>query len=427
MRIAYLVSRYPAPSHTFIEREIRALSDLGVEILRFSVRKPGAADVLGERARAEAAQTRWLVPPPPIQLATAVVATFVTQPAVSLRVLADAIGKARGRQKLKWLMYYFEGVLLAWMLKRAGAEHLHCHFGNSGSNTAMIAARLAGLPMSITFHGIDLDEPMEFRHGEKVRECAFAVCISERGRETLLQSAPEAAGKVHVVRCGYPAAAADAVPPMPERNRIVCVARLAPEKGHCVLLGALNELKTRGRDFHCTLVGGGPLEREIVAHIAKAGLSGHVTMTGALAPAGVAQHLADADLVVLASLGEGIPVVLMEAFALQRPVVATRVGGISELVVDGESGRLVEPGDAIALADALEWMLSDPERARALGKAGWQTLRAKHDPRSSAEQMRQLFAGAVRPLNRTAAEGDAQGEPQAESTNRGMGADNLAR
>ncbi len=395
MRIAYLVSRYPAQSHTFIKREIDRLSDAGVEIVRFSVNRPTAADILGEHAAAEAQITRWLVPPPVGALLSAFAVALWRQPGALRRELADALAKASGRQKLKWLAYFGEGVLLADMLRRSGAQHLHCHFGNAGSNTAMIAARLAKLPYSISYHGIDLDEPEVFRHGEKVRESAFSVCISDYGREVLLHSAPEASDKVHVVRCGFPALPEEQVPPLPGRNHIVCVARLAAEKGHRVLVEALAQLKARGLAFHCTFVGSGPLEEEVAGRIAALDLSERVTMKGALPPQEVAAQIAAADVSVLASFGEGIPIVLMEAFAQQRPVVATRVGGIAELVEDGVSGRLVEAGDATALADALASILADPERAHEMGVAGWLTLKAKYNPIACAEQLLQLFASIV--------------------------------
>lgn len=401
LRIGYLVSRYPAQSHTFIEREIRGLTEGNVDIFRFSVRRSEEYDVLDATAKVEAIRTRWLVPPSLKELFRAVAWSALTRPKAMISVLADPVLKSKGRRKLKWLAYFGEGILLAWWLKQDRVQHLHCHFGNAGSNTAMIAARLAGLTFSITFHGIDLDEHDAFLHADKVRDGAFAVCISEHGRQTLLRNTSETyADKIHVVRCGCPQLPPQAIAPLPHCGRIVCVARLAPEKGHEILIEALHVLKQRGvTQFDCLFIGGGPLELEIKQHIKRLHLTDIVKLTGALPPAEVESYIARSDLIVLASWGEGIPIALMEAFAQRRPVVATRVGGVSELVSDGVNGRLVEPGDIKALADAIESMLSNYPRAAAMGEAGWVTLGEKHDPLESARRMKELFNATLHPSN----------------------------
>jgi glycosyltransferase involved in cell wall biosynthesis len=397
MKVAYLASLYPAPSHTFIEREVLSLEATGIEILRFSVRRPKADDVVDETARAESRKTRWLVPPPIGSVLKALAWAALTRPVPTVTELADAISKASGlRSKLKWLAYWGEAVLLAYWMSKAGAEHLHCHFGNAGSNTAMIAAKLARLPFSVTFHGIDLDEPEQFRHADKLHDCAFAVCISDHGKQVLMRSCQAGdAAKVHLVRCGYAVSAEQVIPPLPGRNQLVCVARLAPEKGHSVLLDALQILKYRGLSFSCTLVGGGPLEKEIRQRIASTILKDVVIVAGTRSGAEVREFIAQADVAVLASFGEGIPIALMEAFAQKRPVVATRVGGIPELLEDRVNGRLVAPGDAVGFADAVESVLSDYPAAQKMGQAGWDTVTAKHDPKTTTEQMHRLLAECI--------------------------------
>lgn len=393
MRVAYLVSYYPSPSHTFIEREIRALERTGIEILRFSVRRPPRHHIVDETAREECDKTRYLVPPAPLQLMAAVLWACLTRPVLLCSTFMDAVSKARGlRSKLKWCAYWAEAILLAYWMSRSGATHLHCHFGNAGSNTAMIAAKLAALPFSITFHGIDLDDPEVFRHSDKLSQCAFAVCISEFGRRHLVRNVGSAeAGKIHVVRCGYALPEQYMIAPLPGSNHIVCVARLAPEKGHDVLIAALLLLKQRGFPFSCTLVGGGPLDREIRRQINQSGLDGVVMMVGIRAPREVRAHIAQADLAVLASYGEGIPIALMEAFAQKRPVAATTVGGIPELVMDGVNGRLVEPGSAPAFADAIQSILSDYRMAERMGEAGSRDVGQLHDPDTNIQQMHRLF------------------------------------
>lgn len=393
MQIAYLVSKYPAVSHTFIEREIHELEDLGLAIERYSVRRARKNEALGEIATSEAGRTKVLLSFDPGSMAASVLWLLATRPRRALATIVDAVSRPPGLgQKFKWLAYYAEATLLAWRVTKSRAAHIHCHFGNSGSNVAWLAARLCGLPYSITFHGIDLDEPEVFRHREKVRDAAFAVCISDAGKSLLLRNtSPCEESKVHIVRCGYPLPKEEDILPYPRTNRILCIARLAPEKGHEVLLDALALLRQRGVDFHCTLIGDGPLARRISRKIATNGLQDHVTMTGALPPSDVYDHLGRSDVLVLASFGEGIPVALMEALAQKRPVVATAVGGIPELVTDGVEGRLVAPGDAAALADAVAAILDDPATATRMGDAGRVAVAARHDPKSSARRIRDLF------------------------------------
>jgi len=397
MQIAYLVSKYPAVSHTFVEREIRELENLDFTIERFSVRRAGKNETLGEKAKSEADRTKVLLSFSPVSMAAAFVWLLATRPRRALTTVIDAVSEPVGiKQKLKWLAYYAEATRMAWQVTRSRAAHIHCHFGNSGSNVAWLAARLCGLPYSITFHGIDLDEPEMFRHRDKIRDAAFAVCISDTGKRQLLRStSPRDEFKVHVVRCGYPLPREEDIPPYPHANRILCIARIAPEKGHEILLDALALLRQRGLDFHCTLIGDGPLAGHIRDRIVALDLQDHVTMTGALPPSDVYDHVGQADILVLASYGEGIPVALMEALAQRRPVVATAVGGIPELVRDGMEGRLVAPGDAAALADAVAALLDDPETAARMGDCGRAAVSSRHDPKLSARRMRDLFVPSI--------------------------------
>jgi colanic acid/amylovoran biosynthesis glycosyltransferase len=397
MKIAYLASLFPAPSHTFIQREIDRLRALGVEIVPFSVRRPRQEDILGEPARSTASAVKWLLPPRLSHLSRAVGWAALTRPVLSTKLLVNALSNGRGgRGKIKWLAYFVEALVLAWLIRRAGADHLHAHFGNAGSNTAALAAQLAHVPLSITFHGIDLDEPDLFRHAEKLSQCSFAVCISDHGRRLLAGNvAPADRGKIEVIRCGHALPSESSITPAPGANRIVSVARLSPEKGHEVLLDALSQLKRKGTPFFCTLVGGGPLESRLRDRIAALDLEQDVEMVGACPPEETMQFIERADLSVLASFGEGIPIALMEAFGFGRPVVATAVGGIPELVRDGENGKLVQPGDAAALADAIDDVVRDKARAAAMGRMGRNTVAGLHDPDQAALMLQECFSRSI--------------------------------
>jgi colanic acid/amylovoran biosynthesis glycosyltransferase len=397
MKVGYLVSLYPAPSHTFIQREILSLEELGVEVARFSVRKAKPSDLLDQTAKDEAGRTRSLLPLPALPLLASLVWLLGTRPILGLQTLSFAWSNGADRRtKLKWCAYFGEAVLLAYWLHIAKIAHLHCHFGNAGSNTAWLAARLAYVDLSITFHGIDLDEPVDFHHRAKLAESRFAVCISDYGRRRLADNiSSHDRSKVKVVRCGYPVPATQSIPSLPNRGEIICVARLSEEKGHYILLEALQQLLHREVQFHCNLVGGGPLRDQLLAQIETLGLENHVSLCGALPNHQVVEMIKNADVSVLASFGEGIPIALLESLAWGRAVVATNVGGIPELVGNNETGILVKPGDADALSQTLQAVIENPETAARFGRAGRARVERMHDPVASAKAMLALFVSAA--------------------------------
>lgn len=400
MKLAYLASLYPAQSHTFIQREIEGLRALGFDISTYSIRRTPPEQILGESAEAEARRTRWLVPPAPGAFLRAIAWAVTTRPLLLARVAWEAVGHAGLglRQRMMWACYLAEAILLAWWIRQEHADHLHCHFGNAGSNAAWLAAKLAGVPWSITFHGIDLDEPLPFRHAAKVAHARFAVCISKYGKSRLMYSCPPAHWhKIRIVHCGYAAPPEDALTPLPREPHIVSVARLSVEKGHLVLIEALRQLHAEGVRFRCTLAGDGPLRVELEQQVREAGLSNVITFAGALTPDAVSKLLHEAQVGVLASFGEGIPVALMEAMGHARPVIATCVGGIPELVRSGGNGLLVAPGSARDLAAALRDILSDYDRAAEMGQAGRQEVLARFRHDVAAQRLAALFRGRELP------------------------------
>ena len=404
MRLAYVVNTYPRPSHSFIRREIRALEARGHEVIRLAMRAD-AALLVDDGDRDESARTLRVLDQGGARLAGAVLACAVQAPgrmAQALR-LALACGRAgRGGVPgtggpLRHLIYLAEAAFVARHAKAQGVQHIHAHFGTNSATVAMLAGLLSGIPCSFTVHGPEeFDAPRALSLGLKAHHAAFTVAISSFGRSQLMRWTDAADWpRLHVVPCGIePGRFADPAPLPPGAGRMVAVGRFSEQKGIPLLVQALALAVPRAPGLHLTLVGDGELRGAIEGAIAQAGLAAHVRLTGWLDESGVRAELAAAHALVLPSFAEGLPMVVMEAMAAARPVLATAIAGVPELVVPGETGWLVPAGDAAALADAMVALAATPpERLAAMGAAGRARVLARHDIAASAAALEALFAG----------------------------------
>jgi glycosyltransferase involved in cell wall biosynthesis len=305
------------------------------------------------------------------------------------------MGWGSPRGLARHLAYLAEACLLLRWVTRMGVQHVHAHFSTNPADVALLCHELGGPPFSFTAHGTaDLAPASVDSLPAKIEAAAFAIAVCEYGREQLLQRTPPGhEHKLHVVPCGvdrrFLAADTGKVPAAP---RLVCVARLSPEKGIGVLLRAGSLLALEGLDFELTVLGDGPERKPLDALVRTLGLSSRVTFEGWKSGAEVQASILASRALVLASLSEGLPVVIMEALALRRPVIATTVGGIGELVVPGECGWLVPPGDARELAEAMRDALTRPcAELDAMGRRGAQHVCAAHDASAQGRTMARLF------------------------------------
>ncbi len=398
MKVAYLVNQYPHVSHSFIRREIAGLEAAGVAVERFSVRPPGA-QIVDPADAAERPRTRSLLAGGKLRLLLALAAAAVTNPVRFVRAARAAwrMGGA-ARTRVRHAVYLAEACLLARWLRDCGAEHLHAHFGTNPAAVARMARLLGGPPYSFTVHGPEeFDRPDALSLRDKVADAAFVVAVSSFGRSQLFRWCRyDDWHKVKVVRCGVDAGfLANGPLGTPDNNRVVCVGRLAEQKGQLVLIEAAARLAADGTPFELALAGDGPMRAEIEAAVREHGLERHVRITGWLSNDAVRGEMAAARLVVLPSFAEGLPVVLMEALALGRPVVTTFVAGIPELVKGGENGWLVPAGDPVALAAALDRGLrTPPDRLDAMGRVGAAAVAAAHDAALEAAKLAKLFRAA---------------------------------
>ncbi|PZU07003.1 glycosyltransferase family 4 protein [Sphingomonas sp.] len=393
MRVAYLVNRYPAVSHSFIRREIAGVEMAGVDVARFSIRPPDAS--LPDAAdRAELPRTTVILAQSKAALLMAALCMAVTRTGRFVRALSAAVKMAQGRPKiaLRHLIYLVEACWLAGKLK--GVDRLHAHFGTNPAAVARLVHILSGIPYSFTVHGPEeFDAPGALDLPAKIADAAQVVAISDFGRSQLMRWAkPAMWDKLHVVRCGIDEgfAAAPAAPPVADA-RLCCVARLSAQKGLPLLIDAAARLRDRGVPFHLTLVGDGEMRAEIERAIADRDLGGIVAITGYLDAAGVRSHMLASRAMVLPSFAEGLPVVIMEALALRVPVVTTAIAGVPELV-DTACGWVVPAGSIEALCDAMELALAaDPARLREMGEVGRARVLARHDARANGAAMADLF------------------------------------
>ncbi len=400
--VAYIMSRFPKISETFILNEILELRRQGVDIEIFAlireredVMHPEVADLVRDAhyapvlsLRVLASQVAWLVRAPCRYLGAWV------------RVLR---GNLRSRAALIRSFYIVpQAAAFARELQTLGVEHAHAHYATYPALTAYVIHRLVGLPYSFTAHAHDIyvDRPML---EEKLAAASFVVTISNFNRDLLLRLYGRAADHVHVVRCGVDTELFLPAPraPHPEPT-ILCVGSLQEYKGQAYLVQACELLVRRGLQLRCLLVGEGRDRRELEHLVQRLGLEQVVSFLGSQPRDVVRDLLGRADVFALPSITarngqmEGIPVALMEALASGVPVVASDLSGIGELVEHERNGLLVPERDVEALAGALSQLASDEERRRQFGRTGRQTILASFRLDENVARLHELFAGSRR-------------------------------
>jgi len=396
LRIAYLVNQYPKVSHTFIRREIGALENCGLEIERFSLRASNE-HLVEEADQAELRRTQIVLEQGLIRVALAMLMACLSRPLrfVGALKLTLRIGWRSDRGLLRNLAYLAEAsVLLGWF-ERKDINHVHAHFGTNSAGVAMLCHVLGGPPYTFTVHGPDeFDRARYLALDKKIARARFVVTVSSFGRSQLYRTCdPCQWSKIHVVHPGIDDALLCHSPaPLPSEPRIVCVGRLHKDKGQLLLIEAVRQLIFEGVACELALVGDGPLRTEIEARIAHLHLDRHILLTGPVSLAELCRQVQAARVVVLPSLAENLPSVIMEAFALGRPVIATAVGGIPELVKPGTCGWLIPPGSVEALAGAIGEALAAPtEGLERMAREGARRVREQFRSITAAERLMRLF------------------------------------
>jgi len=380
MRLGYLYSRYPVISQTFCDAEMLALERRGLELTIGSVYPPLTSlrheHISGLRAPIDYAPPQEILK---ISEKNAKIAGRWPRDLVEQheRKYGPSV---KAEQRARNALYFAD------FFARNDVDHVHVHFANRAAHTALFLKAISAIPFSVTAHGQDFMK--DLGSDDLLREiCAaadFVAAETDYSRELLCKRCPDSAGKIHRVYNGIdlehfrvphyetsdPARAPYHVP------RIISVGRLVAFKGFEHLVDASAELSRRGFDFACDIIGDGPLRDSLQAKIESLNLSSRINLLGSRSQRAILEKLQGADIFALASVtdSEGasdvFPTVILEAMASACPVVSTRLAGIPELVVDGETGVLVSPGDTAALTCALEQLLHDPELRLRYGRAG---------------------------------------------------------
>ena len=398
-RLGYLISRYPAISHTFILREVRELRRLGFQIEVASINavdRPGA-QLAGEE-REEAARTWYVKAQGAGGALSANFRTLVTRPGAYLRAAWFALGLGGRdiRATVRCAFYFVEAAMVGQWMRRRGLRHLHVHFATPASSVGLIVTRMFPFTFSITVHGPDefYDVP-GYQLERKIAAARLLCTIGLYARSQLMKLASaEHWSKIKVTPLGVDP---ELFTPAPFRANfdtfeVICVGRLVAAKGQRVLIEAVAKLAAQGRRIRLRLVGDGPDRASLEQAVRDLNATASIVFEGAVNQDRIRNLYREAHVFALASFAEGIPVVLMEAMAMEIPCVTTWITGIPELIRDGVDGLLVGPSDETGLAEAIARLMDDTGLRKRVGAAGRSRVIEKYHLRKNVE----LLAGVFR-------------------------------
>lgn len=385
-------------------REVRALRKAGTDVDIVSIWTPIAretdAAVMNEWER----QTSFLLPKSALRIARDLCVTFIRSPTrfMSATYLALRIARPGLIGITNQLFYLAEAMLAARSLQNREITHVHNHFGDQSGIVTMLAAKLCNIPYSISFHGphVFFDGSLA-RIKEKVSHAQFVRCISYFCRsQVLLFSENTNPSSLKIVHCGLNLEDYKFRSPREKVSRIFCAARLAPEKGFEFLIQAMKILVDQKRDIELRLVGDGPSRGALEGMARELAIQDRVHFLGSIDEAEKMRELYAADILVLASLAEGLPSSITEAMAVGVSVIATNIAGTSELVEHGKTGLLVRPSDPQALADAVVRMIDSYEFRLRAAELGRLKVMEEFDVNKESAKLRQYLLQSSEPERR---------------------------
>lgn len=401
MIIAYLTTTYPFVSHTFIRRELRELESRGHKVLRIAIRKPKTQSI-DPLDHEEGTKTLHCLSLPFLQHIKNLFHTVLSSPVKFFRAFLVTFKMGmKGKHNLhKHFAYLIEACTLFQITKERQIQHIHAHFGTNPSTIARLIYHLGGPRYSFTVHGpAEFDDPIGYDLPGKISDAAFVIAITDFCSAQLRRwSNPEDWHKVQVVHCTVGDDFFKAAHPLNSESRIfVCVGRLSPQKGQLVLIDAFTRLRAKGYDAKLIFVGDGELRPIMEKKILSANLQEHIKITGYVSEKEVRKYITKCRVMVLPSFAEGLPMVIMEAFAIGRPVISTYIAGIPELVRSGENGWLVPAGNTEALVDTLANALDTPaEKLEEMASSGRELTNNKHHTTREGDRLEKIFKHYVK-------------------------------
>ncbi len=407
LMVGYVIRMFPQTSETFIANEIRQLERFGTEVRIFSCRRPREA-VLHDCVQQIQAPIEYLHDPlyrhlP--SLVREVRAVYRRDPARFRSTARFTLVQIRKSRRLDLLKRFAQAVSLADRLGREKVHHLHAHFAHSATQITTIASMLTGIGFSFTAHARDIyNDDVDFRLlREQVDRAAFAITVSNYNRAYLDDKmGADACQRIRRLYNGVDLEKfSPGEAPSGEPQIVLAVGRLVEKKGFSNLVEAVRILRERGCELRCEIVGGGELRGALQDQIDRAELGSMVWLAGARSQDELPERYRNATVVVMPAIQardgnrDALPTVLLEAMACGTPVVASRLTGIPEIVDHEETGLLVEPGEPVALADAIELLLRDPERRRRYGAAARAKAEREFDLTKNVRVVRDLVDAAV--------------------------------
>lgn len=394
--LAYLVSEFPALSHTFIYSEIRELKRLGFAIFPVSVNPSRHLEKMSIGEQAMAKETYYLKDTGLMVVLWSLIMFGLRRPVPLLRMFCCAWKDERAgvRSVFKSLGYFIEAILLVNWMRQRQLNHVHVHFGNAAANVARIGAASGLISYSLSIHGPDIFDDVTLNLlRQKVEGSVFTRCISYYSKTQVMRLIESCYWKkLHIVRCGIDV---DAFVPLEKKKRsvrdLISVGRLSVAKGQMVLLEAMKLLKEASVAVKLRIIGGGDQEAILREYVVENDLSDYVELVGPAGHSEVIEAYKNADLFVLPSFAEGLPVVIMEAMAMGLPVIATAIMGIPEIVRDGETGFLVPPGDAGLLAEKIKMVVEDFDELSAVGRNGRREVEGCYLINKNVQDLAKLF------------------------------------